>query len=205
MSSGSMVETIDSILTFWFGHGVTAKEISDERQAVWFGKNDDVDLEIRTRFESVTRAVFDGRLDHWRETPRGMLASIICCDQFPRNMYRGRAESFAFDAAALAMAEEMVAAGTHLELQPIQRVFAYLPFEHSEDLAMQDKSMELFGALAEQADPEDREMFGINLDFARRHLEIIERFGRFPHRNAILGRESTDEETEFLTQPGSSF
>lgn len=205
MSSGSMVETIDSILTFWFGHGVTAREISDERQAVWFGKNDDVDLEIRTRFEPATRAVFDGRLDHWRETPRGMLASIICCDQFPRNMYRGRAESFAFDTAALAMAEEMVAAGTHLELQPIQRVFAYLPFEHSEDLAMQDKSMELFGALAEQADPEDREMFGINLDFARRHWEIIERFGRFPHRNAILGRESTDEEAEFLTQPGSSF
>ncbi len=205
MSSGSMVETIDSILTFWFGHGVTAREISDERQPVWFGKNDDVDLEIRTRFEPATRAVFDGRLDHWRETPRGMLASIICCDQFPRNMYRGRAESFAFDTAALAMAEEMVAAGTHLELQPIQRVFAYLPFEHSEDLAMQDKSMELFGALAEQEDPEERELFGVNLDFARRHWEIIERFGRFPHRNAILGRESTDEETEFLTQPGSSF
>ena len=205
MPSDSAGETIDSILTFWFGHGVTAGEINSDRAAVWWGKNDDVDREIRTRFEPVTRAVFEGRLDRWRESPRGMLASIICCDQFPRNMYRGRAESFAFDAAALAMAERMVDTGTHRELQPIQRVFAYLPFEHSEDLAMQDKSMELYGALVEQADPGEREVFETGLDFARRHREIIERFGRFPHRNGILGRESTEEEAEFLTQPGSSF
>ena len=205
MSSDSMGETIDSILTFWFGHGVTAKEISSDRASVWWGKNDAMDREIRTRFEPVTRAVFDGRLDHWRETPRGMLASIICCDQFPRNMYRGRAESFAFDPSALAMAEEMAATGAHRELQPVQRVFAYLPFEHSEDPAMQDKSMELYGALVEEAGPDEREVFKLNLDFARRHQEIIERFGRFPHRNCILGRESTEEEAEFLTQPGSSF
>ena len=198
-------ETVDSILSFWFGDGDTTEEMKRDREAYWWGKDDELDREIRSRFEAVTRAVFEGQLDHWRESPRGMLASIISCDQFPRNMYRGRPESFAFDGAALAMAELMVGAGTDRELHPMQRVFAYLPFEHSEDPAMQDRSMDLYTALVEQADPGERELFELHLDFARKHWEIIDRFGRYPHRNSILGRQSTEEEEKFLTQPGSSF
>ncbi len=200
-----MNETIDSILTYWFGNGTSAREIQEERGKLWFGKSDDVDREISNRFEKVAEAVYEGKLDHWRESPAGLLASILCCDQFPRNMYRGSARAFARDDVALGMADQMVATGMHLELTPIQRLFAYLPFEHSEELAMQERSMELFGALAESVDDDERDLFDDFVDYARRHHEIIARFGRFPHRNAILDRVSTEEEKAFLDQPGSSF
>jgi uncharacterized protein (DUF924 family) len=200
-----MQETIDSILTFWFGNGSTAEEICAEKKALWWAKDEETDREITSRFRDVVQAVHEGRLDHWRETPKGLLASIICCDQFPRNMYRGTPRAFEFDPVALGMAEQILATGDHLELSPIQRVFAYLPFEHSEDPASQDKAVRLFADLVGEVDASEREIFTGFLDFARRHEEIIARFGRFPHRNVILGRESSDEETEFLTQPGSSF
>ncbi len=198
-------ESVDSILAFWFGHGTTATEISGERQSVWWEKHETVDREITTRFESVTEAVAGGRLDHWRSTPKGGLASILCCDQFPRNMYRGKPESFAYDDLALAIAEQMVATGADRELWSIHRVFVYLPYEHSEDMERQHKSIELFHTLAEEAESGEQELFSGYLDFADQHFQIIERFGRYPHRNDILGRESTDAEKEFLAQPGSSF
>ncbi len=198
-------ETIDSILAFWFGEGATATEISHSRKKIWWEKDAQIDQIIRERFEPVTQAVFRGQLDHWRATPRGMLACILCCDQFPRNMYRSTPESFAYDQVALALAERLVGAGMDQKLEPIQRVFAYLPYEHSEDIAMQDKSMTLYQTLLEGADAEDHELFSTYLDFARRHRDIIERFGRYPHRNDILGRQSTNEEKAFLAQPASSF
>ncbi len=200
-----MQETIDSILTFWFGKGTTPAEIAADMGKLWFGKDDDVDREIEDRFKVVSQAVFDGDLDHWRESPKGLLASIICCDQFPRNIYRDTPKAFAYDAVALGMAEQMVATGADQELGPVQRVFAYLPYEHSESIECQDKSMALFAALLESSTTDSRELFENYLDYARRHRDIIVRFGRFPHRNGILGRESTDEEKAFLEQPGSSF
>jgi uncharacterized protein (DUF924 family) len=200
-----MNETIDSILTFWLGNGQTAQEISDEKKAMWWAKNEQIDQEISGRFRAVVESVANSDLDHWRESAKGILASIICTDQFPRNMFRGSAKSFAYDSLALSMAQQAVATQTDLDLLPIQRVFVYLPFEHSEDIAMQHESKELFVKLHGEVGAEDKELFASYIDFAQRHLEIVDRFGRFPHRNEILGRESSSEEKEFLATPGSSF
>ena len=200
-----MNETIDSILTFWFGDGQSDQVICEQKKAIWWGKDETVDREIATRFRPVIEAVADCELDHWRESAKGLLASILCTDQFPRNIFRGNAKSFDYDSIALGLAQQAVATMADQELQPIYRVFAYMPFEHSEELDMQIRSLELFTKLHEEAEPENKALFSGYIDYARRHLEIIERFGRFPHRNEILGRDSTSEELEFLTQPGSSF
>ncbi|MEJ2518190.1 MAG: DUF924 domain-containing protein, partial [Methyloceanibacter sp.] len=133
--------------------------------------------------------------DAWLRNPQGRLAAILVLDQFPRNIYRGSPRAFATDEEALALSRDAIAAGADKELPPEQRAFLYMPFQHTETLADQRRSLELFEALG---NPE-------NLDFAARHYEIIERFGRFPHRNAVLGRVSTPEELAFLEQPGSSF
>jgi uncharacterized protein (DUF924 family) len=135
-----------------------------------------------------------GELERWQATPLASLALTLVLDQFPRNIFRGEARAFSSDSLALAAARSMVALEFDRLLSPVERTFAYLPFEHAEDLAAQRRSLALFQAL----DPE-------HIGDARRHYEIIARFGRFPHRNAILGRESTAEEAEFLGQPGSSF
>jgi uncharacterized protein (DUF924 family) len=141
----------------------------------------------------------DGRLAAWNESPLALLALIIVCDQFPRNMFRNDPRAFATDAQALAAAQLMVERGWDMRLAPIERQFAYLPFEHAEDLSMQQRSLELFERVTE--DPALAEI----PVWARKHFDVVARFGRFPHRNAILGRASTPEEIEFLQQPGSSF
>ena len=133
--------------------------------------------------------------ESWRTTARGMLAAVIALDQFPRNLYRGDPRAFAADPAALALATEAVERGLDRAMSIDERKFLYLPFEHSEDPAVQARSVELFAAL------EDEDTLG----YALRHKEIIDRFGRFPHRNEVLGRESTPEEIEFLKEPDSSF
>lgn len=200
-----MNETIDSVLTYWFGTHQTNADINNDRKSIWWGKSDQVDEEISTRFKDLATVVADGDLDHWRESAKGLLASIVCTDQFPRNMFRGTSKAFAWDSVALEFAKQLVGTGVDSELTLIQRVFAYLPFEHSEELEMQDQSLSLFNSLVEQAAADDKEMFFGFVGFAQRHYDVIERFGRFPHRNEILGRVSTDEEIEFLSQPGSSF
>lgn len=133
-------------------------------------------------------------LAHWQATPLASLALVIVLDQFPRNMFRGTPQAFASDPLALAAARTSIDRGFDRSFSKVERTFAYLPFQHAEDLASQRRSLALFQAL----DP-------AQLEYARRHYEIVARFGRFPHRNAVLGRESTSEETEFLKQPGSSF
>ena len=200
-----MNETIDSILTYWFGDGQSAQDICEQKKALWWGKDESVDREISDRFRPVIEAVVDCELDHWRESATGLLASILCTDQFPRNVFRGSAKSFAYDPVALGLAQQAVATHADQELQPINRVFVYMPFEHSEDLDMQKRSLELFTELHQEVEPENKALFSGYIDFARRHLEIIQRFGRFPHRNEILGRDSTPEELDFLKKPGSSF
>ena len=176
----------DAILSFWFG------ELSP---AQWWKVDPALDAALRERFASLHQAAHLGELWEWRRQPRGRLAELIVLDQFPRNMYRGTPRAFASDAMALALAQEAVAGAYDAALTPVERAFMYMPYQHSESRLVQKESVRLFKALglAEQ------------IDFALQHKAIVDRFGRFPHRNAILGRQSTAEELEFLKQPGSSF
>lgn len=184
----------EDILDFWFGDGATG----GFREA-WFGRDEAFDREIRDRFAGDYEKAAAGELDDWKDTPRGCLALILLLDQFPRNMFRGDPRAFATDARARQVARHTVETGLDRELEPAGRMFVYLPFEHSEDREDQRRSVELFEALdAEFGMP------GI-LGYAVRHREIVERFGRFPHRNEVLGRASTPGEVEFLKEPGSSF
>ena len=186
------------VLDFWFlppdnpAYGQSRME--------WFRKDDAFDAQIRARFGALIDAAIDGGLREWDATPYGALARLIVLDQFTRNVYRGTPRAFAGDTRALALAIALTQAGQDEQLPPMLRAFAYLPFEHAEDLAMQARAVELFQLLS-QAQPG----FDGMLDYAERHQEVIARFGRFPHRNAILGRASTPQELEFLRQPGSSF
>ena len=160
---------------------------------------------ITRRFTATTEAAADSQLDEWAKTPRDLLALIISTDQFPRNMYRNTSAAFSCDSLALALAQTAVDSGATQRLGPIQRVFAYLPFEHSEELTQQQRSVALYQALAASVDAAETDLFNNYCEFARKHHEIIQRFNRFAHRNKILGRVSSDEEVAFLAEPGSSF
>ncbi|SHH42901.1 DUF924 family protein [Massilia sp. CF038] len=187
------------VLDFWFlppgspGHG--------EQRALWFRKDDEVDAAIKTRFGGVLEQAVAGGLREWDEQgAAGVLARILVLDQFTRNAWRGTPASFSGDALALAAAEGLVARGADRGLTPLQRWFVYMPFEHAEDARMQEQSVALFGALAAE-----NPGFEGALDYAHKHRGVIARFGRFPHRNPILGRASTPEEVDYLAQPGSGF
>jgi uncharacterized protein (DUF924 family) len=170
------------VLSFWFGQ--------DRKR--WFEKSDAFDAEIRLRFLSLYELGVDQQLEQWKSAPRDCLALVILFDQFPRNMFRGTARAFASDPLARDAARVILKNGWDKNYTDEERIFAYLPFEHSESIQDQEQSMRLFQG-------------NENLEWARRHWEIIRRFGRFPHRNAALGRVSTPEEIEFLKQPGSGF
>jgi uncharacterized protein (DUF924 family) len=185
------------VLDFWFGPA-GSPEYGRPREA-WFKKSEAFDDAIRARFLDLYLQAADGGMRSWREAPDSLLALILVLDQFPRNLFRGTSRAFATDAQALAAAQLAVARGFDRKLVPVQRWFVYLPFEHAEDLDLQRQCLALFEDL--RSDPDSTG----TIDYARRHFEIIERFGRFPHRNAVLGRVSTPEEVEFLRQPGSGF
>jgi uncharacterized protein (DUF924 family) len=197
----TLVATARAVLDFWFGVPGTADfGRASER---WFKRDDAFDALIEQRFGATLAAARRGECDSWQDTPLGALALVIVLDQFSRNTCRGSAQAFAADAQALEAARRLIATGAHLMLPtPEHRAFAYLPFEHSESLADQHESVRLFAALARETGQTGN---GSYVDFAYRHEAIIERFGRFPHRNAVLGRQSTDEELAFLRGPGSSF
>lgn len=197
------METPDSIHAFWFGTQADDAQVARERSSLWWAKNSAADDEIRQRFAASTEMAARGELDGWAASPRGRLALILLTDQFPRNVYRGTPQSFAYDHFALAWSKRGIALGADAALRPIERVFFYLPLEHSESPADQEQAVALFEQLA--AGAADRATFDGFLDFARRHRDVIARFGRFPHRNAILGRTSSAEELAFLQQKGSSF
>ncbi|MBE9178853.1 DUF924 domain-containing protein [Oculatella sp. LEGE 06141] len=193
-------DTIAEILTFWFGDPQSEERSYNHRRKLWFGKNPEFDQTIRDRFlETYTQAAA-AEFNDWTETPSGCLALILLLDQFPRNLFRGTPQAFATDPHALATAQDAIARRVDQALEPLQRIFVYLPFEHSENLEHQQQSV----ALAQQLQAVAPELTDI-LDYAYRHQAVIERFGRFPHRNSILGRDSTPAEIEFLKQPGSSF
>ena len=186
------------VLDFWFG--APGSDESGKDREVWFRKDEDFDAEFARRFGPIIESALAGGLDDWDATPRGTLARIVVLDQFARNAFRGTPRAFAGDVFALAAARHLVADGADQPLAPYERSFAYLPFEHSEDLAAQDMGMQLFTMLARQHPAlED------SLKWSVLHRDVIARFGRFPHRNEILGRASTAEELAFLAQPGSRF
>ncbi|MGB0749522.1 MAG: DUF924 family protein [Magnetospiraceae bacterium] len=181
------------ILDFWFGPE-DSPEYGKDREA-WFKKDADFDAEIQRRFGDAVADAINGTLEDMANSPKGALALIILLDQFTRNIYRGDPRSFAGDDRALRIAKEAVAAGWDRDLPPTLRSFVYLPYEHSEALEDQDTSIYLFKNFGAEG----------KLEWAVKHRDIIVRFGRFPHRNAVLGRKTTPEEAEFLTQPNSSF
>jgi uncharacterized protein (DUF924 family) len=176
----------EDVLHFWFNG------LSPEQH---FKQDDALDQTIHTRFGSVLQAAMRCELAPWRDTPSGRLAEIVVLDQFSRNIHRNTPNAFAQDAQALTLAQELVASGQHNALPMAQRAFAYMPYMHSESALVHQQAMELF----------DQPGLENNLAFEIKHRDIIERFGRYPHRNQILGRASTPEEVEFLALPGSSF
>lgn len=187
------------VLDFWFGP--PGSEIAGGPRREWFVKSDAFDDQVRQRFGTAIDQAIAGGLREWdAEGPQGVLARLLVLDQFTRNAWRNTPQSFAGDTLALAAARQLVDSGAHKELPPLQRAFVYMPFEHAEDAYMQERAVELFTNLAAEH-PGFDEM----LDYAHRHRGVIARFGRFPHRNEILGRASTPEEIEFLRQPGSRF
>ncbi|MBD1863340.1 MULTISPECIES: DUF924 family protein [Trichocoleus] len=188
---------IEQILNFWFG--IPESSSYGKSRKIWFVKDPNFDRDISDRFLSNYEAAVAGHYNGWTASPDGCLALILLFDQFPRHIFRGDRRAYATDAQALITAQQVIAQDFDQALLPVQRMFIYLPFEHSENLEHQRLSVELFRELSD--DPDAGDMF----PYAVRHKEIIERFGRFPHRNQILGRTTTPEEAEFLKQPGSSF
>lgn len=174
------------VLAFWFAEGMDTR---------WFKADEAFDQEVRRALLPLHEQAAAGRLDHWRETARGALALVILLDQVPRNLFRGDPRAFATDAQALAVTKDALAKGLDQELRQVERMFLYLPLEHCENLAEQELCVQLIGALDEN--PEW-------CNYARRHRDIVARFGRFPHRNAVLGRASSDEELAFL-ESGNDF
>jgi uncharacterized protein (DUF924 family) len=191
---------MQDILHFWFGEEAYSAESYAERRKLWFGKNPAIDQEIRDRFLELYHQASAGVLQGWAESPQGCVALVVLLDQFPRNMFRDQPQAFATDAQALKVAQRAIAQGFDRNLSPVERIFLYLPLEHSENLDHQRQCVALMASVCKDH-PELNDPY----DYALRHQAVIERFGRFPHRNRILGRESTPEEVEFLKQRGSSF
>jgi uncharacterized protein (DUF924 family) len=196
-----MLPTAQDVLDFWFGPPADPGHLLTRPQ--WFRKDAAFDAQVGQRFGPLIERALQGGIDAWVAPPLAALpalARVIVLDQFTRNAFRGTARSFAGDAMALQTARALVASGLDRDLTGVQRQFAYLPFEHAEDLAHQRTAVQLF----EQLGRDEPALAGL-LEWARRHHDIVARFGRFPHRNALLGRASSDDEIEFLKQPGSGF
>lgn len=194
----------EEVLTYWFGN-IKTPEDYPEKNKIWFSGGQSVDHDIRDRFENLVIQASEHKLDSWNETAKGRLALIILLDQFPRNIYRGSPDAFYFDCLASQFALEGIKLNQDKELFPIERAFFYLPLEHSENLEIQKISIKKFAELKNQAPQSLSSIFESYEKYALQHYKIIEKFGRFPHRNATLNRQSTVQELEFLKGPNSSF
>ncbi|MGH8168486.1 MAG: DUF924 family protein, partial [Woeseiaceae bacterium] len=196
---------IERILSFWFKeHELTAPQI-DGRMDTWFGEDPDFDQEIEKTFSHDVEGASSGAIDYWAHQPRGRLALIILLDQFRRNIYRGSAEAFAKDKVALKLCVEGAMQKKDKGLTPIQRVFFYMPLQHAESRKVQAKSVEIFQRLAKAVSPTYRETFETVANFAELHHDIIQQFGRFPHRNKLLNRKNTPKEEEYLAGEAPNF
>ena len=196
---------IDAILSFWFMKEELSAPQIDNRMDTWFGEDEVFDHEIKKAFSDDVDRASDGTLDHWARRGDGRLALILLLDQFRRNIYRNTAAAFAKDKAALKICVEGAMAKDDQGLTPIQRVFFYMPLQHAESRKVQAKSVALYNRLAEMVSPTYRETFETIAQFAELHRDIIEQFGRFPHRNSLLDRENTPEEDEYLSGDSPDF
>lgn len=187
---------VNALLDLWFGLPGTTER--DQPRPIWFKADAAFDTKLQ-KYQPEQKAAAAGRLDHWMQASDACLALILLLDQFPRNLYRNTSAAFASDAKALQVARHALAQGFDRGLPDVRRWFIYMPFEHSEALADQETGVTLFAALPSNRDNDN------TLDYAKRHRDIIARFGRFPHRNKILGRASTAAEEKFLSEPNSSF
>lgn len=196
---------VDAVLSFWFAEKEFGAPQIDGRMDVWFGEDPVFDHEIEKEFGDDVELASSGALDHWAAEPRGRLALILLLDQFRRNIYRGTADAFAKDRAALKLCVEGAMEKKDQGLTPIERVFFYMPLQHAESRKVQAKSVQIYTRLAEAVSPTYRETFETVVQFAELHRDIIECFGRFPHRNEVLGRENTPAEEEYLAGDAPSF
>ncbi len=193
------------LLDWWFGPEAAATQTAAARQRLWFGKKDSQDVEARERFGELVEQALAGGLADWTEQPDGWLALILLLDQLPRMIFRDSPRAYAGDAPAQKWVAEGLARGLERGLAPIRQVFVYLVLEHAEDLASQERALYRYQLLLDAAESAERDLFAGFLDFSERHRRVIARFGRFPHRNAVLGRVSSAEESAFLLEPGSRF
>lgn len=193
------------LLEWWFGTFESPQDTAADKGKLWFGKRDSQDLEAQTRFGDWVEQALAGGLTEWAQRPEGWLALVLLLDQLPRMIFRDTPKSFSGDLRAQALVAQGIAADFDRQLRPIQRVFIYLVFEHCENLAVQNEAVSRYIDLVAQQPESDRALFIDYLNYAEKHQQVIARFGRFPHRNAVLGRESTAEELAFLSGPGSRF
>ena len=196
----------DDVLAFWLGAARPDDATALAHSSAWFRSSAALDAQMRTRFGSTVEAALQGRLQDWAAgSAWDWLALLLLLDQFTRNIHRGTAHSFAGDAQALALAQQGLARQRDQSLPPVVRIFCYLPLEHAESAPLQQASVAAFTVLAAQAGAHNREFLAMTLDYARRHQAVVAQFGRFPHRNALLGRASTPAEQAYLAQPGAGF
>lgn len=201
-----MIPTLaQDLIDVWFEDVLTRPERLSEVSRRWFAKDPAFDALLHERFAPALMAAAQELPADWLTSRQGHFALILLLDQLSRNLFRGTPASFAQDLQALALARQAVSEGWHEQLHPLQRVFCYLPYEHSEDAADQAEALRLFAALTAAVPEANRATFAFYEDYARKHADVIERFGRFPHRNAILGRASTPAEIAYLQEPGSGF
>jgi len=195
----------EEILQFWFADAAQSPVKAEARTSFWFTPSAETDAECRERFRATVEAAARGHYNSWLQAPRSALALVVLLDQFPRNIWRGTARAFAHDAQALAIARQAVASGFRPKLAPIEQPFLTLPFQHSESLDAQRESLRLCEEIDIAAPPDWKPVLQSFVPYARQHFEIIERFGRFPHRNAVLGRVSTSAEETYLARGGETF
>ena len=193
------------VLDFWFADTLTNPDSLAGRRAIWFMGGPDVDQMIIEKFGTLPDAALAGELQHWATDARNTLALVLVLDQFPRNIYRNTARAYHYDAAGLELAINIIDQGLNLNLHPIEQSFLFLPLQHSEVIDDQTRAVQLYETLTTQSPGPYLESAKNSLDYAKRHCDIIRRFGRFPHRNAILGRVSTEAEIEFLASGGETF
>lgn len=194
-----MINTIEAIHDFWFGELDDKGLCTIDRNGRWFGADGETDETCRVHFGTSLSLALEGKLASWTQTDRGLVALVVLLDQFSRNIHRGTAQAFAGDPLALALAQDTIASGQHLRLPAIHRVFLYLPLEHCEDIAVQDKCVSLFEDLAGAT---DHPQFAGFTRYALAHRDVITAFGRFPHRNSALGRPSDAGELAWLEEHG---
>jgi uncharacterized protein (DUF924 family) len=204
-AGGAVPSAAEAVLDFWFGPARLSEAELAERQRLWFATNPSFDAALRSRFAPLVADAAAGALDVWCASPRGRMALILLLDQLPRNLFRGDARAFATDPQALACALAGLEAGHDRALSLVERSFFYLPLQHAEDLAMQERCVALCDALAREAPPAQRASLEEACVYAVRHRDLIARFGRFPHRNHVLGRAPTAAEAKHLAEGGERF